>query len=53
MFRIEAMSSLAEFNDPPLGDMGGESEGGETGGEVRIEVGDETKEPSVKYESKP
>lgn len=58
MFRIEATSSLDEFDDPPpcllpLGDKGGESDGGETGGDVRIEVGDETKEPSVKYESKP
>jgi hypothetical protein len=45
-----------EFKDPgpepPItcgltGDIGGESDGGETGGEVKIEVGDETKIPAL------
>lgn len=50
---MEATSSLTELNDPlQLGEVGGESEGGEPGGEVNIEVGEETNEPLVPYESK-
>lgn len=40
--RMEEVSSLTELNEP-LGDIGGESEGGDIGGEARMEVGEETK----------
>lgn len=39
---MEVTSSLTELNEP-LGDIGGESEGGDIGGEARMDVGEETK----------
>lgn len=39
--RTEEVSSLTELNEP-LGDVGGESEGGDIGGEAKMEVGEET-----------
>lgn len=44
--RIDATSSLMELNDPPttwglLGEIGGESDCGDIGGEAKIDVGEE------------
>jgi len=55
MPRIDATSSPTELNPPQLGDVGGESFGGETGGDVKVEVGEETNDPPPPpptYESK-
>lgn len=56
---MEEMRSVIDRGEPPqmrlalLGDMGGESAGGERGGEVRIEVGEVRNDAGlVRYESK-
>lgn len=48
-FLIEKASSLTEL--APSGDMGGESDGGDKGGEYKVEVGEEPNEPLAVYES--
>ena len=42
-FRTDAVSSFNELN--PLGDIGGDSDGGDTGGEYSVEVGDNPNDP--------